>query len=305
MQSRNWGNSVADEGEETAKREPAIDVFFAPQNRPSGVPVEVLDRQELMERMPERHMLNLQRARFHQLIVCTEGSGTHHVDFSPYELSKGTVLHIRPGQVQEFEHTPTLVADMIIWPVEHQPRIPGSPIWYPGSGVPSAVQLELVELQRLSGWVAEMRIEQDRFEQSSVAGEQLRTMLRLVLTFIDEHCGTSGDLGVVPQAYLDLREALEEMLFSRPSVSELASALGYSTRTLDRACEAVTNQTAKQVVDERINLEVRRLLADRSRPMSEVRTLFGFIDPSNFTKFVRRHIGQAPGEFREAFEITS
>ena len=293
---------VGESLESPAEREPAIDVFFEPQHQPGGVPVEVLRRQELMERMPERHMRNLQRARFHQLIVCTEGSGTHHVDFSPFVLSTGTVLRIRPGQVQEFEHTPTLVADMVIWPIEHHPQIASSPIWYPGSGVPSAVQLEPAELQRINRWVAEMRIEQERFEQSPVSAEQLRTMLRLVLTFIGEHCGTPGELLAVPQAYLDLRRALEERLFSRPSVSELGSELGYSTRTLDRACETVTNQTAKQVVDERINLEVRRLLADTSRPIAEVRDAFGFIDPSNFTKFVRRHLGQTPGDFRHAFE---
>ena len=72
-------------------QEPAIDVFYEPQHQPGSVPVEILERQELMERMPDRHMRNLQRARFHQLILCTEGSGTHHVDFLPHALTSGSV----------------------------------------------------------------------------------------------------------------------------------------------------------------------------------------------------------------------
>lgn len=148
-------------------REPAIDVFFAPQHQPGGVPVEILKRQELMERMSERHMRNLQRARFHQLIVCTQGQGTHHVDFLPHSLSRGTVLHIRPGQVQKFEETPTLMAEMVIWPVEYHPQSEHRPVWYPGSGVPSAVQLEAAELSRVVGWIGEMRKEQDRSNSRS------------------------------------------------------------------------------------------------------------------------------------------
>jgi len=251
--------------------------------------------------MPDRHMRNLQRARFHQLLVCTQGEGTHHVDFLPHALSTGTVLQIRPGQVQKFEETPTLVADLLIWPVEHHPQSVHRRAWYPGSGVPSAVQLGADELARLTGWIAEMRKEQDRFEQSVRAAEQLRTMLKLVLTLIDEHTGPDHERAAIPQAYIDLRKALEQQLFSRPSVGQLGASLGYSTRTLDRACEAVTGQTAKQVVDERINLELRRLLADTSRTIAEVRDEFGLTDPSNFTKFVRRHLGQTPGDFRQAF----
>ena len=281
--------------------EPTIDVFYEPQHQPGSVPVEILERQELMERMPDRHMRNLQRARFHQLIVCTEGSGTHHVDFLAHPLTSGSVLHIRPGQVQKFEQTPTLVAEMVIWPVEHHPQLPNSPAWYPGNGVPSAVQLADAGLARVMAWVGEMRTEQDRYVESARSGEQLQTMLRLVLTLIDEHVGAATSTAAIPQAYIDLRRALEQQLFKRPSVAELGALIGYSTRTLDRACDAVTGQTAKQVVDERINLELRRLLADTSRPIAEVRNAFGLGDSSNFTKFVRRHLGQTPGDFRSDY----
>ena len=280
--------------------EPAIDIFFAPQHQPSDLPIEILERQELMERMPARHMRNLQRARFHQLLVCTSGTGTHHVDFVPYALSEGIVLHIRPGQVQRFEETPKLAAEMIIWPVEHDPKIGQGPVWYPGSGVPSAIQLDSMQLSQVTGWVADMRTEQDRFAESDRAGELLRAILKVVLMKVDEFGGTAAD-PALPPAYLALREVLERRLFSRSTVAELGAEIGYSARTLDRACEAVSGQTAKQVVDERINLELRRLLADVSRPMADVREAFGFIDPSNFTKFVRRRLGRTPGDFRQDF----
>ena len=63
----------------------------------------------------------------------------------------------------------------------------------------------------------------------------------------------------------------------------------------------VSGQTAKQVIDERVALEIRRYLADSSRSIAEVRAELGYDDSSNFSKFVRRHLGQTPADFRKQF----
>lgn len=44
--------------------------------------------------------------------------------------------------------------------------------------------------------------------------------------------------------------------YQRPNMIELAQELGYSSRTIDRACRQVTGRTAKQVLDERVAFEV-------------------------------------------------
>ena len=96
-----------------------------------------------------------------------------------------------------------------------------------------------------------------------------------------------------------LRQLLEERLTSHPSVVSLAAELGYSTRTLDRACQAAAGRTAKQLLDERISLEVRRLLTHTTRPISQIGAELGFDDPSNFSKFVRRQLGSSPRDVRQ------
>jgi quercetin dioxygenase-like cupin family protein len=83
--------------------------------------MEIINRRDLMNRMPTRHFLNLQRARFHQLAICVGGRGTHPVDSVPFDLSPGIALHIRPGQVQKFE-SPDSDALMVIWPVDFDPH---------------------------------------------------------------------------------------------------------------------------------------------------------------------------------------
>jgi AraC-like DNA-binding protein len=74
--------------------------------------------------------------------------------------------------------------------------------------------------------------------------------------------------------------------------------MGCSVRTLTRASLAVTGRTAKQVVDDRVALEARRLLACTPLSVAEVGRHLGFPEPTNFGRFFHREVGSSPGQFR-------
>nr|QIY68746.1 hypothetical protein HEP84_05360 [Streptomyces sp. RLB1-33] len=46
------------------------------------------------------------RPDFHQLTLVTRGEGTALIDFVDYPCAPGTLLHLRPGQVQRFPADP-------------------------------------------------------------------------------------------------------------------------------------------------------------------------------------------------------
>jgi AraC-like DNA-binding protein len=81
-------------------------------------------------------------------------------------------------------------------------------------------------------------------------------------------------------------------------VEEYAARLGCSVRTLTRACLAATGRSAKQVIDDRVALEARRLLACTQLPVAEVGQRLGFTEPTNFGRFFQREVGCSPGAFR-------
>lgn len=277
-----------------------IEVEYAPQRRHRLVPVEVVDRSELIDRIAARELTHRQRATFHQLVLCTAGHGTHYVDFEPVEFTAGTLLRIHPGQVQQFVPEPTFEAKLVIWPVESHHTDPASPAWYPGSDVPTRWQLDDDLTAKILAWIDELRVEQDRFDGSARYIQLMQALLcSMLLRLAIEVPEPPPGVSQLPGPYLELRELIEERLYQRPTVATLADALGYSSRTLDRACQQVTGQTAKQVLDDRVALEVRRLLTFTNRPIAGIGAEFGFSDPSNFSKFVRRHLGRLPGEVRE------
>ncbi|MEM7271960.1 MAG: AraC family transcriptional regulator [Actinomycetota bacterium] len=276
-----------------------IEVGYAPQRRHPLLPAEVIDRAELLSRISGHELASRQRVDFHQLIVCTGGRGVHHVDYEEIEMSPGTALRVYPGQVHRIVSEPVFAADIVVWPVESHHADPVAPAWYPGSSAPTRWQLDEEVLDRVLGWIDEIRQEQDRFDGSPRRIGLIQALLcALLLRFGIEVPESVPDASHLPPAYLDFRALMEERLYQRPTMAAMAQELGYSSRTLDRACQQVTGQTAKQVLDQRVALEVRRLLTHSTRPVASIGAEFGFSDPSNFSKFVKRHLGRLPGEIR-------
>ena len=277
---------------------PVVDVGFAPQAANRALPVEILDRAAILLR-EGRSTGYRQRLGFHVLMLVTSGHGSHVVDFESVAVSPGTCVRIHPGQVHSFVPTPAFDARVVVWHPSAEPADPAVPAWFPGCGAATSWHLGADELATALDTVDQLAVEQSRFDGSQRRAALLRSMLRvLVLRLAIAVPDSVPDAGQLPKAYLELRRRLEERLHERPSVRELADELGYSTRTLDRASKRATDRTAKQVVDERIALEVRRLLAHTDLPVARIAADLGFDDASNFSKFVKRQIGQLPTQVR-------
>ncbi|GAB4583674.1 helix-turn-helix domain-containing protein [Nocardia sp. IFM 10818] len=101
------------------------------------------------------------------------------------------------------------------------------------------------------------------------------------------------------EAFIWFREELEVAFRARHQVADYAARLGYSTRTLNRLARENTGLSAKQMIDERIVLEAKRLLAHGRDPVARIADQLGFDDASNFSKYFQQRAGVTPMAFRE------
>ena len=99
--------------------------------------------------------------------------------------------------------------------------------------------------------------------------------------------------------YLAFRTAVERDVTSDRTVAHYAQLIGYSERTVTRACLKTTGQTAKQVLINRLVLEIQRRLTQTTDAIAEISMQLGFSEPTNFTKFFVRHAGVTPRAFRQ------
>jgi len=101
------------------------------------------------------------------------------------------------------------------------------------------------------------------------------------------------------------RRELEEQIYARPSVAQLARSLRVSSSTLNRACHEVLGHSAKEEVDRCIVLEAQRLLVHTAATTAAISEQLSFTEPTNFTKFFRRLAGMTPETFRRKHLLPS
>ena len=68
-------------------------------------------------------------------------------------------------------------------------------------------------------------------------------------------------------------------------VEDYADRLGCSTKALRRACLAVHRLPPKMMIEERVILEAKRLIAYTSWPIEAIAETVGFGEATNFVKF--------------------
>jgi AraC-like DNA-binding protein len=247
--------------------------------------VETVSLRALFAREGTHDLTQLQRPMFHHLVLATRGVGTYFVDFVAHRLQPGSVLHVAPGQVQRFPLEPRFDALLIVFQPQFV-RIAAQPS--------SKLLLRGGRLQTVQRLFATVDAECRAFDGS----ERTRELLVRLVEAIGLAVTPQAEVAEPETLLVEFRAALEKSFTRAHEVAAYAAALGCSARTLTRHCERWAGRSAKRLIDERVTLEARRLLAHGSQPVAEISELLGFSEPTHFVKFFRRLLGETPGDFR-------
>ena len=273
--------------------QPAIIAVSFATRRHADLPVEVLDRREIFERVGPERLTRPERPTFHELMLMRSGGGVHTVDFEAIEARAGRLVWIRPGQVQSWQTSADYEATLVL----SRPSAPSVSPWFPGDR--SFRDLDDEGMKLADALIEGIRAQQGTFVGS---GSERRLMVVLfdALVALFDRTGTERHETRLPVAYTAYREAIEADLAASHDVTRYADRVGYSARTLSRACQSATGQTAKAVLTERLVLEAKRLLVHTDMPAAAIASELGFSEATNFAKFFSRHTGTTPARFRES-----
>ena len=269
--------------------------------RHAGLAVEVVDRRELIARLGPVHFSRAERPSYHAFVLMGAGEGVHTLDFLDIPARPGRLLEIRPGQVQLWDTAGDFEASIVL----AEPAMAPKATWFPDHASHGAYRdLNSDATATAEMLIGAMRQQQDHFNGEEATARLLGALFAALVALFDQAQPVAR--ATLPEAYLAFRAAIENDLAAsrgeghrfHHSVTHYGQQLGYSARTLTRACQRVTGQSAKRVLAERLTLEAKRLLVHTERPAAAISTELGFSEPTNFSKFFNRHTGHSPGEFR-------
>ncbi|MER0477662.1 helix-turn-helix transcriptional regulator [Streptomyces sp. Edi2] len=241
------------------------------------------------------------RLAFHELIAVRTGTLRCSVDFTEHELTPGSWLWVRPGQISQYRSDLTLAEGSIVLFLpgflspataeaarvdQYDETLPLVPQGAEGDAVRRVLELLESEYRQLADLPLEVHIEVVR-----------HLLAVLVLRLAQVRGARSGD-EAGDAAFRSFQRAVERDFARTHRVDDYAKQLGYSVRTLTRATHAAAGCGAKRYIDDRVLLEAKRLLVHTGLTSTAIGDRLGFPDATVFTKFFRQRAGETPATFR-------
>jgi AraC-like DNA-binding protein len=277
-----------------ARRTAIRDLPYAHNVKP-GLGVELLSLADLFVREKRGELpvalATPTRPEFHSIYLGTRGRGTIIIDFTPVPLAVGQATIVARGRVEQFVPASGLDAWMILFSPEFVTdslRLL-APTWEQPT-----VELDAADRRDVASLIDQLAVEQER-PLDAVQPALLASLLRTILLRLERRVTT----GATSTPELDrFFTILERDCQTTRSVEHYARAAGISPRRLGELLAAHTGRSTKQVIDERVVLEQKRLLAHTEIKVKELAARTGFDEPSNLVKFFRHHTGITPLAFR-------
>ena len=288
-----------------ARRPAAIRSLPFRHNVKPALGFEIFRLSQLFDRAARRqidHELETpQRPEFHTIYVGLRGKGQLVVDFTPVPLGANQLTFVARGRVQHFVPDRSVDAWMLLFTPEFllaggdaPDPLASAATLSPSWPVP-AVAVSPVLARELEALAAQLDAEHARpFDE--IQPWLLTALLRVLVLRGERLVGGGPQLAAPLQRFFTI---LERDHATTRSVEHYARQAGISARRLAELVHGHAGKSTKQVIDERVILEQKRLLVHTGLSVKELAERTGFAEPTNLVKFFRHHVGETPLAFRD------
>lgn len=247
------------------------------------------------------------RTDFYHVIWIEKGSPTHLVDFHPVKMPKNSILFINKSQVHLFDSSEKydgkliLFTDRFLSKNQEDVDFLNSTILF--NDLLETIPLQLDGIKRNLDSLVELIRAELANGNDALQRDILQNYLHNFLLLCDREKRRQGFRKMPKGAdrdYSILFTFLVNKHFSKVrSVHEYAEMMHVPQKRLSRATAHVLGKSPKEIIRERMLLEIKRLLVHTNKSIKEIGFDLGFNEPTNFIKYFRQQSGQTPSEFRE------
>lgn len=261
---------------------------------------------EIHERLPDGHKHTMPLDGQLSMIWFKGNNNQVEIDSKQYIFDKNEIIFLTPFNkvkvLKTCDHRYMRFNAPFYCIVENDSEVGCKGILFYGSSSiptlkPNAEDLDILEKvwQML---VIEMKSNDD------LQQEMLQMMLKRILILCTRIYKSQANFSAIDTKQVDIVRdfnfLVEKHFKEKHTVTEYASLLNKSPKTLSNLFKKLNSKTPLQMIQSRIMLEVRRLLRYSDKPVSEVGYDVGFSDVQSFSRFFKKHEGVSPSEFRAA-----
>lgn len=239
---------------------------------------------------------------FDLIIVFTEGSGVHNVDFIDYKYGPGSIFILKKNQCHHWYPNHEIDGFLLFFSEGFESnfsKIFSSLIFSNTSLILPKPNFDIVDTAKLHSYISlldvimlESSIENQKVLPFLLAGFMAKLELDYTAFFPSLKFSKSILL------FQKFQELLNNDIKSSRNGSYYIAKLNTSFNHMNLTCKLITSYTLKQYIDNFIITKAKILLSNDTKNISDIAFDLGFHEVGNFSKFFKKRTGLKPNEFR-------
>lgn len=244
---------------------------------------------------------------FYEVLFLTNGTGVHTIDFQDYEIKANSIFFLSPGQIHDLQLSSDVEGYIFLF----------SSAFYHFNKTDPFKLFELPFFYNLGKENPPIYLEKesdkttitDYFQKSITESKQnlaeSEEVIRALLDLLLIHCKriypiqNQQDSNVKGKILVKrFKQIIEQKCRENLSIKQYSELLKITPNHLSETVKTVTGRTSTDLINDRMLLEIKRMLTHTSLTISEIAYQLNFSDQSYFSKYFKKLVAMSPGEWR-------
>lgn len=252
-------------------------------------------------------LTNPHRSGFYHIIWFQDCNVTHLIDFNQITIKPHSLLFLSKDIVHRFDDKEQLKGKIILFTdtffgkTEADIRFLRKSILF--NDLLSVSQIQIENQSELFKSLVQLMETELQMVTDDLQAAILQNFLHNFLLLSERELRNQNFTKIKKGADLDyvmlFKDLLEVNYKNQKQVNYYAKQIIISEKRLNQATTKVLGKSPKELIDERVLLEAKRILAHTTESVKEIAYQLGFEEPTNFIKYFKKHSSITPTEFRE------
>lgn len=282
-------------------------IFFC---RSKSLDVEVKSFTQLSDTLnqADHNPFAAHRIEFYCILIVTQNSYSHFVDFKSYQLKKGSALFVDKSQIHHFTKELQeaegycIVFSSLFMEEQYSTsnNLKFNRLFNYHIETPIIHQNEMGQDNFID--IANQLYTEYIFPNEFTKSEMLRNLLHILLLKAErtkEIQATSGVKTHWLEIFSSFKNTLEKEYVNSRNSKIYAAKLFISYKFLNDVVKKLTGKTVKAFIDDFVTIEIKRYLVATSFSVKEISYKTGFDESANMIKFFKKNADITPHKFRQ------
>ena len=279
----------------------SIDRFSKKPNESVLYNIEVFNKdRDFKVAYPHRH------DDFYEILFITKGTGKYIIDLQEYEIKPNSIFFLSPGQIHEIIFSEDINGYIFLFtssfylsnktdpyklfefPFFYSLKYDSPPLYL--NDASSINELDALFKKAIAEMTA----------NESDSKEAIHAILDLLLIYCKRWYpqteGTNLKKGHI--LIKRFKQLIEDKCTENITIKEYANILQVTANHLSETVKEFTGRTPTDFINDRMTLEIKRLLTHTQLTIQEIAYQLNFSDQSYFSKYFKKTSGLSPSEFR-------